>query len=284
MSILGTYQSLEDGDHFGNLDSELKVNKVKFSEYTIGEKQHMPPHFHRSGYFSFLMEGRISETINNHSYLRTPGMVVYHPPNIPHINTLNTQKASLFHIEWTEANMNFLNKPENFREIQIIFDENIIKQVRSIYNDTKENKKHLQIIDKVCDLFLNCEKSNCRNQFVKRPDWLDELLIFINENYTKTLTLSHLSDIVQKHPVHISRTFSRYLFCSVSSYIAKLRIEAALSRMKNGRVSMVQLAYDLGFSDQSHFSRKFREYVDISPSLFQELNQSIGKVNIIQDF
>lgn len=277
MGILDAYQSIEGGYHFGNLDSELKVETVNFSEYTIGEKQHMPPHFHRSGYFSFLMEGRIRETINNHSYLRTPGMVVYHPPNIPHINTLKTDKALLFHIEWTEANNNFLNKPENLQEIQIIFDEKIIKQIRSIYNDTKENKKHLHIIEKVSDLFLNCEKSNCKKQFVKRPDWLDELLLFINENYSKTLTLNLLSDIVKKHPVHISRTFSRYLFCSVSTYIAKLRIEAALSRMKNGRVAMAQLAYDLGFSDQSHFSRTFREYVDTSPSLFLEINQSIRK-------
>lgn len=277
MSNFDTYQALENGHHFGNLKSEQRVGKIKFSEYTIGDKQSMPPHFHKSGYFSFLMEGQISETINNHSYLRFPGMVVYHPPDIPHVNTLNTQKASLFHIEWVDARKDILNNPENLREIQLIFDEKIIKQIRSIYIDLNKDMNRLQIENKVTDLFLNCEKSNCKKQFVKRPDWLDELLIYINENYSKTLSLGHLSDVVQKHPVHISRTFSKYMFCSVVSYITKLRIEYAASRIKNKDVPLVQLAYDLGFSDQSHFSRTFKEYVNLSPSLYQQMNQSIMK-------
>jgi len=274
VNILKTHQALENGHHFGNLTNEKKIGDIRFSEYTLQSKPYMPPHFHREGYFSFLMEGQIDETINNHSYVRSPGMVVYHPPYTPHVNMLNSRKATLFHIEWTEAKKSILNQPENLRENQIIYDERIIKQLRSIYCDIKKNNNDHQIGNKVYDLYLSCEKSNCKKYFIKRPEWLDQLLAFINNNYDRSLTLDLLSEEVNKHPVHISRTFTKYMFCSVYSYITKLRIEAASSKIKKGQISLAKLAYDLGFSDQSHFSRTFKKYVNISPSSYQLMNES----------
>lgn len=232
----------------------------------------MPPHSHPNGYFSFLMEGTVKETVNGHTYQRSPGMVVYHPAYIPHINLLTASRATLFHIEWMGIKGDLLNNPDDFKDLQIVFDEKIIKLIRSIYNDTYSEDDNSTLLQKGFDLFLNAEKSNCKKRFLKRPDWLEHLLNYININYYHTLNLETLAEEVGKHPVHVSRTFKKYMLCPISSYIAKLRVEEASAKLKNDDLSLAPLAYDLGFSDQSHFSRVFKEYVGVSPSVYRSIH------------
>jgi len=280
---LETYQALDIGQHYGNLLSEKRIAKFSFSRYIMENELALPPHFHKNGYFSFLMDGQINETINNHSYLRTPGMVVYHPADTPHVNALISRQATLFNIECVEIDKRILNFPSNFHDAHIIFDERIVKLLRSIFNDINRKIDHIQICNKVHDLYLKCEKSNCKKKFFDRPDWLKFLLNFINRNYSESITLEHLAEIVNKHPVHISRSFKKYMLCTVSAYIMKIRIEKASQIIRNEQPVLAQLAYDMGFADQSHFSRVFKKYVNVSPSLYKKMFLSNGNVKNIQD-
>lgn len=57
---------------------------------------------------------------------------------------------------------------------------------------------------------------------------------------------------------HISRVFSRVAGTTLSKFRNRVRVAIALERLADGHDNLAVLAADLGFADQSHFSRVVR--------------------------
>jgi len=49
-------------------------------------------------------------------------------------------------------------------------------------------------------------------------------------------------------------------------YVVHLRLQAALQRVRDGRMGLAEIAADTGFSDQSHLSRWIRRVHGVAPS------------------
>jgi AraC family transcriptional regulator len=52
-------------------------------------------------------------------------------------------------------------------------------------------------------------------------------------------------------------------------YVLQERIREAQRKLAVGRMSISELALNLGFSDQSHFSRAFRKVTGTTPKRYQ---------------
>ena len=52
-------------------------------------------------------------------------------------------------------------------------------------------------------------------------------------------------------------------------YILLRRIERAKQKLRDTRLSILEVALDVGFRNPSHFARVFRKFVGTSPSHFQ---------------
>lgn len=58
---------------------------------------------------------------------------------------------------------------------------------------------------------------------------------------------------------------------SFSERLHRARIDAACALMTDRRLSLAEIAFCVGFSDQAHFSRLFHRYLDVPPSAYLEL-------------
>jgi AraC family transcriptional regulator len=111
------------------------------------------------------------------------------------------------------------------------------------------------------------EKMEC----VKKPEWVSKLKEILHDNIFENYSLDFLASYLGLHPVHLSRYFPRYFNCSLGEYMRKLRVEKSLTLLPNKNQSLTAIAYDCGFSDQSHFSRCFREFTGINPLAYRRL-------------
>jgi YesN/AraC family two-component response regulator len=76
---------------------------------------------------------------------------------------------------------------------------------------------------------------------------------------------------VDINPSYLSREFSKHFDnLSFGEYIRKLRIEKALELMQKEKYSLTEIAYLTGFSDQSHFTRIFKQHTGKNPSVFKK--------------
>jgi AraC-like DNA-binding protein len=110
-----------------------------------------------------------------------------------------------------------------------------------------------------------------KNAKKKAPDWVKELQEIIQDQVDTNLNLTDISKSLNINPTYLSREFSKHFNnLSFGEYIRKLRIEKAIELMKLNLYSLTEIAYLTGFSDQSHFTRIFKQHTGKNPSLYKK--------------
>ena len=96
------------------------------------------------------------------------------------------------------------------------------------------------------------------------PRWLGEAEEILRHEFCSALTVSGLARRIGVHPVHLSRSWRRYRRCSVADAVRRLRLDEARRRLVSCE-AIADIALDLGFADQSHFTRAFRRATGLTP-------------------
>ncbi len=105
------------------------------------------------------------------------------------------------------------------------------------------------------------------------PAWTTQLRELIQDHLDTNLSLrlTEVADTVQVNPSYLSREFARYFDnLSFGEYIRKLRIDKAVQLLDSTAYSLGEIAYLTGFSDQSHFTRIFKQHTGLSPSKYRK--------------
>lgn len=87
------------------------------------------------------------------------------------------------------------------------------------------------------------------------------------------ITINQIAAEVGVHPLHLARTFRRFYNCSPGEYLRKSRIEFASNLLIYSNKTLVEIALFSGFSDQSQFSRSFKQHTGITPADFRRINK-----------
>jgi len=110
---------------------------------------------------------------------------------------------------------------------------------------------------------------------------LRQAVAYIEDNLTSDLSLADLSNLAQMTPCGFSRAFKVSTGVSPHQYILRRRIERALHKLKQAHVSLSDLAYDLGFCSQGHFTSVFRRLVGVSPGNYREQLLSLKDLEVV---
>ena len=99
--------------------------------------------------------------------------------------------------------------------------------------------------------------------------WLRQVRRQLRADLSQPLALLELSARVGISPSHLSRRFGAEVGLPPHRYQLQLRIDAAKAKLAAGE-PIAQVAADLGFSDQSHFTRLFTRIVGATPAQYQK--------------
>jgi AraC-like DNA-binding protein len=90
----------------------------------------------------------------------------------------------------------------------------------------------------------------------------------IDENYADDISLASLSSKFHIDPSYLSREFKRVAGENLMQYIASVRIERAKGYIREGKLSVSEIAALVGYGDYSYFSRVFRKTAGESPTSY----------------
>ncbi|SDA44217.1 AraC-type DNA-binding protein [Algoriphagus alkaliphilus] len=94
-----------------------------------------------------------------------------------------------------------------------------------------------------------------------------------------SLDLNQVAQVLQINPSYLSREFSRHFEdMNYGDYIRVKRIERAEELILTSDYSLTEIAYLTGFSDQSHFTRIFKQVKGCTPTIFKK-NQNKSKID-----
>ncbi|MDF1508814.1 AraC family transcriptional regulator [Robertmurraya sp. DFI.2.37] len=107
---------------------------------------------------------------------------------------------------------------------------------------------------------------------------LQETVVFMEEHFNEVITREQLATIAGLHPDYYTRAFKKQFACSPMRYLTNIRIRYAKSRLLRGIEPAKMIAYDLGFSDEFYFSRRFKSQVGLAPSLYVKRIRNTEKI------
>ncbi len=107
-----------------------------------------------------------------------------------------------------------------------------------------------------------------KNKTSHAEEKLEEVLLYIENNYKDEMTLSSLAEIAGITPEYLCWLFKNNLGMRPFSYIAKKRIQKAKYFLKTKSVK--ETAELVGIPNVSYFCRIFRQYEKITPGQFKE--------------
>jgi AraC-like DNA-binding protein len=87
-------------------------------------------------------------------------------------------------------------------------------------------------------------------------------------HFAGEISLENLASMVCLNKFHLLQVFKREVGISPHVYQTSLRIRRAKHLLSRG-LPISQVAYDVGFVDQSHLNRQFKKYVLVTPGQFQ---------------
>jgi AraC-like DNA-binding protein len=92
---------------------------------------------------------------------------------------------------------------------------------------------------------------------------------FVEAHIDEPINLERLAAVVRLSPFHFHRQFKRSTGLTPSKYVLRARIERAKDLLSDSELPIVEVAAQVGFADQSHFSAVFREATSMTPKTYR---------------
>ncbi|MBL1175209.1 helix-turn-helix domain-containing protein [Pantanalinema sp. GBBB05] len=94
---------------------------------------------------------------------------------------------------------------------------------------------------------------------------------YINNHLHQDLKLAELAAIAQLSPYHFLRLFKQSIGITPHQYILQCRLNQAKHLLHHTELSIVEIATQTGFCDQSHLTRYFKRCMGVTPKQLLQL-------------
>jgi AraC family transcriptional regulator len=262
---------LRSGQHFGTNKKTVKLQGTILTEAGYTPNIEVPWHYHENAYFFYHLRGRLDEVNKKKTVTCTSGTLLFHHWQEPHYDKNFSEDASFFHIEIENEWFSRQHLKPSILEGSMQLDNPVLNPIfQKIHREIKLNDITTQIsvdgllLQSIAEItrFVQAEKS-------VKPAWVKKVREILNDSIAGKITLQMLSSETGIHPVHLSKEFPKYFNTGFGQYIRTVRIKKANKLLADKNLSLSEIAFMCGFSDQSHFIRCFKESVGTTPLKFR---------------
>ena len=155
----------------------------------------------------------------------------------------------------------FLAKPFCMEELHILID-NLVDNVRRLRGKFSGAQKQEEKIEKV-------EVKGNNDALMER------IMKCINENLQDPdFNVERLTEKVGISRAQLHRKMKEITGISAGDFIRNLRLEQAARLIKEKKINVTQVAYAVGFNNQTHFSTIFKKHFGMTPTEYSEQQRS----------
>jgi len=238
----------------------------------------MNKHFHEEYTISFVYEGV-------HTFINEKGTLHAKANSLQVINPFEYHSTT----KSTWAHLNIMIPKDMFeqtaktilqREIDstiilenIVKDEETIKLFKELFETLNQENENEILIDSNLIAFIeNLLKnhSSIKERTLKflslNKNKIEESFKYIEENISRQdLTLDDIASHIHLSKYHFLREFKKHTGLTVNQYIQVKKV-IKIRELQKQNLPLSQIAYECGFTDQSHMIKVFKKYIGYTPS------------------
>ncbi len=121
-----------------------------------------------------------------------------------------------------------------------------------------------------------------RHRHERPPDKLDAVakvgqsIVYMTEHLNEPLRIGGLAALAHVSPAHFTALFRQAAGSSPRHYLHLLRPHRACQLLRDSKLSLKEIAAQLGYQDPFYFSRQFKSLQGVSPSQFRRVHHPTG--------
>lgn len=257
-------------------------NLLKIEAYHFeGIMQKFPNHFHDYYVFGFIEEGKRYLKCKNQEYITSTGDLIIFNPKDNHCceqvdnrpldyRSLNIQADIMKRITY---DLNGINDAPFF-SATVIQDSNLVVTLRDLHQmimeDANDFKKEEALLFLMSQLIEKYTENQLSITYSRKPDTIKEICQFLNINYMNNIRLDDLCELSGLSKYYLLHSFTKEMGISPYNYLKAIRIEQA-KKLLEKQISITEVAHLTGFSDQSHFSKFFKQCIGLTPKQYAKI-------------
>ena len=262
------------GSNFGH-QASFKCGHVR-GRHNSGD------HIHQFLELELITEGEIEITVNGRVHIARAGDIAVIPPFKVH--SFNTPER---------VKMLIATMPGLFIPPQISRDELYCERESFVFHasealwgylegtdfDSTQTKWPIDLIkDRELILKLQATVHLILAEFLtvtratdksRTSDTLARILLYISEHFAEDITISSISEALGYSPKYVSNCFAALPGISFRDFLNQLRIEEAKHKLSSGEDTVLSIAIECGFKNESSFHRIFREITGTTPAKYR---------------
>lgn len=104
----------------------------------------------------------------------------------------------------------------------------------------------------------------------KPDDRIQNLCTYMEEHFSENISLDELLSMTTFGKSYLLRSFTKQVGVSPYRYLQTIRLDKAKKFLEQG-IPPVEATAMAGFSDQSHFTNFFKEFIGLTPRQYQKI-------------
>lgn len=235
-------------------------NELSFQILSVGRYEHIPGHYRVEGRphaaLGYRTGGEAAFELGGQSFVSHPGDVLYIPAYMDYRVDYTVGESLVVHM--TDCNY---TRPENLSFHADAFLSDAFLSIYTHWKNTADPRRaKAQVYTLLADMGeLSTPTSDARV-------W--ECVGYIDKHlFDPTLCLANICHALCLSESTLRRTFYRHFGLSPIRYIRDKRLSAAVAMLTEKKLSVKEIAFAVGFTDEKYFSRCIKEKYRVSPSV-----------------
>ncbi len=253
-------------------------------------------HYHNNFEISFITEGTGKRIVADSIEEFQPGDLVFIGRNLPHVWIADKEQGGLTD---RTLEMVFLQFSANLFFPQLL----ALPEFRQVKNALEMSERGIQIVgqtlNEVSEIMLQLpylksfERMNyffrlmdiigrsnsnihlaseeyLKKRFTTGNKRIGILHDYLMNHYREDIDLKRLADLVNMAEGSLCRFFKMNVGVSIFDYLNRIKVEFACNLLMNHNMNMVDVCYDSGFNNLSHFNKQFRKHAGVTPSEYRK--------------
>jgi AraC-like DNA-binding protein len=92
----------------------------------------------------------------------------------------------------------------------------------------------------------------------------------IDEHFAKSISMATMAELAGLSATHFNRRFRQLTRMTPMQYLRTVRIQEAQRLLTTSSKSLIEIAEHVGYTDQSHLTRRFRETIGVTPAAYRK--------------
>jgi AraC family transcriptional regulator len=251
---------------------EAEVGPFRITDVEFGPQSRIEPHHHDRPNIGVMLGGSFNLAFASRGFDCEPGVLFVEPAGETHCNCMGCRGARVIAVQPAPEAIEVggtlaavLERPSASRG------PHAVHLARRIARECQSGDEFstLMIEGLALELLAVAGRAGAHDAPAGAPAWLRRVEEQLSDAGSPPVRLADLARDAGVHAAHVAREFRLRHGRSIGGFLLEKRLEWAARELSRNERPLVEIALEAGFADQSHFTRRFREYAGVTPGRFR---------------